>query len=62
MKTKMQMGFQITIFAADILKGTFTFSKAGGGFLPLQRLDRAHTAFLVIVNLVDLVRSLKQQK
>lgn len=39
-----------------------TFSKAGGGFFPLQRLDRAHTAFLVMVNLVDLVRSLKQAK
>lgn len=37
-----------------------TFSKAGGGFLPLQRLDRAQTAFLVIVSLVDLVRSLSR--
>lgn len=36
-----------------------TFSKAGGGFFPLQRFDRAHTAFLVMVNLVDLVKSLK---
>ena len=39
-----------------------TFSKAGGGFFPLQRLERAQTAFLVIVNLVDLVRSLKWQR
>ena len=39
-----------------------TFSKAGGGFFPLQRLDRAQTAFLVMVNLVDLVRSLKWNK
>lgn len=39
-----------------------TFSKAGGGFFPLQRLDNAHTAFLVMVNLVDLVNSLKQKK
>lgn len=37
---------------------TGTFSKAGGGFFPLQRFDRAHTAFLVMVSLVDLVKSL----
>lgn len=35
-----------------------TFSKSGGGLLPLQRLDKAHTAFLVIVRRVDLVSSL----
>lgn len=39
-----------------------TCSKGGGGFFPLQRLDKAHTAFLVMVNLVDLVRSLKLDK
>lgn len=42
-----------------IMRQSGTFSKAGGGFFPLQRLDRAQTAFLVMVNLVDLVRSLK---
>lgn len=37
-----------------------TFSNSGGGLLPLQRLDSAHTAFLVIVRRVDLVSSLKE--
>lgn len=42
-------------------KGVATFSNAGGGFFPLQRLDRAQTAFLVMVSLVDLVRSLSRE-
>lgn len=39
-----------------------TFSNAGGGFFPLQRLDRAQTAFLVMVSRVDLVRSLSKER
>lgn len=35
-----------------------TFAKSGGGFLPLQRLDRAHTALRVVVSRLDLARSL----
>lgn len=35
-----------------------TFAKSGGGFLPLHRLDRAHTAFRVVVRRLDLASSL----
>jgi len=34
-----------------------TFAKSGGGDLPLQRLERAQTAFLVMESLVDLAKS-----
>ena len=37
-----------------------TLVKSGGGFLPLQRLLRAQTAFLVMESLVDLVRRVKR--
>ena len=37
-----------------------TLVKSGGGFLPLQRLLRAHTAFLVIERRVDLVRRVRR--
>ena len=37
-----------------------TFVKSGGGFFPLHRLLRAHTAFLVMDNLVDLVRRVRR--
>lgn len=38
-----------------------TLSNSGGGFFPLHKFDKAQTAFRVIVNLVDLVRSLKRE-
>jgi len=40
---------------------TLTLSNSGGGLFPLHKFDKAQTAFRVIVNLVDLVRSLKRQ-
>lgn len=38
-----------------------TFSNSGGGLFPLQRFDKAQTAFRVIVSLVDVVRSLNRE-
>lgn len=38
-----------------------TLSNSGGGLFPLHKFDKAQTAFRVIVNLVDFVRSLKRQ-
>lgn len=37
-----------------------TLAKSGGGFFPLQRLDRAHTAFRVIVRRFCFESNLKQ--
>ena len=42
-------------------KVILTLAKSGGGFFPLQRLERAQTKFLVIDNLVDLVRTLLKE-
>lgn len=39
---------------------SFTLAKSGGGFFPLQRLDRAHTAFRVIVRRFCFESNLKQ--
>lgn len=39
-------------------KCSLTLEKSGGGFLPLHRLDRAHTAFLIMVKRFCLVKSL----
>lgn len=33
--------------------------KSGGGFFPRQRLESAHTAFLVVVSRLDFVSSLE---
>lgn len=38
-----------------------TFSNSGGGLFPLHRFDKAHTAFRVMVSLVDVVRSLNRE-
>lgn len=43
-----------------LASSSLTFANSGGGFFPRQRFDRAQTAFRVIVNRVDLVRSLKE--
>lgn len=40
---------------------TLTLSNSGGGLFPLHKFDKAQTAFRVIVNLVDFVRSLERQ-
>ena len=37
-----------------------TFVKSGGGFFPLHRLLKAHTAFLVMDNRVDFVRRVRR--
>lgn len=48
-----------TAFTQELVS-SLTFANSGGGFFPRQRFDRAHTAFRVIVSLVDFVRSLKE--
>ena len=39
-----------------------TFANSGGGFFPRHRLERAHTAFLVVVRRLDLASSLKNKR
>lgn len=39
-----------------------TFVKSGGGFFPLHKLDKHHTAFLVIDKLELLLNTLKNSK
>ena len=38
---------------------SLTFAKSGGGFFPLHKFDKHHTAFLVIDKLVLLLNNLK---
>lgn len=38
-----------------------TLLKSGGGFFPLHRLDRAHTAFLIIVRRFCLASNLQEE-
>lgn len=37
-----------------------TLLKSGGGFLPLQRFDKAHTAFRVVVRRFDFASNLQK--
>lgn len=46
----------------EISEDLLTLLKSGGGFFPLQRLERHHTAFLVIERLVFLLNSLCRGK
>lgn len=41
---------------------THTLLKFGGGFLPLHKFERAHTAFLVVVSLFEFVNNLPKKK
>lgn len=38
-----------------------TLLKSGGGFLPLHRLDKAHTALRVVVRRLDFASNLQKQ-
>lgn len=56
-----------TIEVTDILVGpqlliVVTLGKSGGGFLPLHKFDKHHTAFLVIDSLVDLLNNLNNER
>lgn len=39
-----------------------TLLKFGGGFLPLHKFERAHTAFLVVVSLFEFVNNLPRKR
>ena len=45
----------------SILKLLFTLENSGGGLLPLHKLDKHHTAFLVIDSRFCLVNNLKKE-
>ena len=55
-KSNLQLMFVKLISEQNIFR---TFVKSGGGFFPLQRFDKHHTAFLVIDNRDVLLKSLQ---
>lgn len=64
--THLETGHGLTSQAGDVTVlvtgNKLTLVKSGGGFFPRHRLDRAHTAFRVVVRRLDFSSSLNKTK